>query len=255
MEAANSVLHICMPSRGAISVPTHVFLGNFNVFASRAAFGEVHQHIPCSMSVIDARNACLRAVEDFLEQEPHKDHWILWMDDDMDPHINAIAVLKQAICATEKMKENGQAHNAIGVISGNCCRKEEFDNGLIFSTKHKDQMFPMVDFTPGDIVEVEWCGLGFTLHRAELIKQLEKPYFTGNDGGAREDHDFVEKLRAIGAIPYVHTGLPIGHFCIRKQKAFFPYLMPPVKSKPDKDFLVALDDVPHNGHAEVEKVT
>jgi hypothetical protein len=230
LEAANSVLHICMPSRGAISVPTHTFLANFNVFASRAAFGEVHQHIPCSMSVIDGRNACLRAVEEFLDQEPHKEHWILWMDDDMDPHINAIAVLKTAILTTEELLKQGTTENAIGVLSGNCCRKEEYDQGLIFSPKHKDQMVPVVDFEPGDIVEVEWCGLAFTMHRAELIRKLEKPYFTGNDGGAREDHDYVEKLRAIGAIPYVHTGLMVGHFCIKKQKVFFPYLMPPVKS-------------------------
>jgi len=234
MEAVNSVLHICMPSRGAISVPTHVYLANYNVFGNRAAFGRVEQHIPCNMSVISARNACLVAVEEFMAQQPDKEHWVLWMDDDMDPPINALAVMKSAIVSTEKMVEEGQSENAIGVLSGKCCRKEDYDQGLLFSPKHKEQMFPVVDYTDGDIVEVEWCGLGYTLHRADWLLKLEKPYFTGNDGGAQEDHDFTEKLRTAGAIPYVHTGLPIGHFEIRKQKHFFPYLMPPVKSKNGK---------------------
>lgn len=205
-------------------------MNNFNIWGARAAFSQVHQHIPCGLAVIEARNNCLRAVEEFLDQQPDKEHWVLWMDDDMDPPVNAVAVLKSAIIASEIMHERGECENAIGVLSGRCCRKEDYDQGLVFSPKHKDQMFPVVDYTPGDIVEVEWCGLGFTLHRYDWLRKVEKPYFTGNEGGAREDHDYTEKLRDAGAIPYVHTGLDIGHFEMRRQKAFFPYLMPPIKS-------------------------
>jgi len=94
---SNRFLHVCMPSRGMLSVPTHVFLSNYNVWGSRAGFGQVHQHIPTGKSCADAREECADIVCAWMENLPDKEHWVLWCDDDMCPPMNAVTDMRIAI--------------------------------------------------------------------------------------------------------------------------------------------------------------
>jgi hypothetical protein len=210
---------------------THNFLGHKTDWAQRAGFGFVHEHMPTGFGVTEAREICCNLVEDFMLNQPDKKHWVLWLDDDMAPStLHCVAVLRHAIEASEIMQERGESENCIGVLNALYSRKEDNDPGMIFSPKHKSQMLPVVDYDDGDIVEVEWCALGFTMHRAEWLTKLDKPRFTCNDEGSGEDHNFTMRLREAGCIPYVHTGLHIGHYCVNARKTFFPYRMPPIKS-------------------------
>ena len=219
-ESKNRILHVLMPSRGMISVPSHVFLSNYNVWGNRAGFGQVHQHIPTGLSVAEAREQCLGVVEQWMDNMPDYEHWILWMDDDMAPPTNSVADLRIAL----------ESESRIGIISGYCCRKEDHDPGLVFAPKTKAPMLPLVDFTPGEIVEVEWCGLGFALMKAHWIKQMPTPRFKPNWGGAEEDHNFTIDLRNLGCTPFMHTGISVGHFSTQNQSTYFPYIQPAVRA-------------------------
>jgi hypothetical protein len=249
-KTAKRVLHIAMPTRGAISVPTHCFLQYYTTWGQRAGFSQMQQHLPTGKSVVESREECVNIIRTWRDKFPDLEHWVLWMDDDMDPPMSSLAIMRAEMEGSEKTDK------PIGMLTGLCSRKEKHDVGMVFATKTSAQMLPVVDYNPGEIVEVQWCGLAFSLMRADWFEKISRPYFQGNDMGAGEDNYFVNKLRDVGCVPYVHTGLSIGHFDIKVQHNFFAYTPVKVRSasdtkEPISDLRLTRAEPSANGYAKV----
>lgn len=77
---------------------------------------------------------------------------------------------------------------------------------LVFVDGH-----PTMDWTPGDVVQVDAVGMGCTLIRRELFEQLEPPWFVTTGQGTEDTH-FCRRLREeLGIRPVVDTGISCVH--------------------------------------------
>ena len=97
------------------------------------------------------------------------------------------------------------------LIYGDPKEKRETPAGM-FKVRH--------DWKPGDVVECNGMGMGFTLFKMELFKdkRLKKPYFqTISDHGENgprqytQDLSFFEKFRMLGYRCAVDTRVQVGH--------------------------------------------
>ncbi len=237
VSSAQRVLHLCMPTRGVNCADLTMWIFNATTWVTRMGIACLTFWKAQGAPVAQAREMIADLVTTYRNQNPNLEHWVLWFDDDMIPPNNA------AVCLLQSMLE----HPEIGLLSGFCSRKEDMDPGLMFHPHDGSQMLAGRDYERGNIVEVMWCGMGFLLHKADVFDKIEKPYFQAGDLGASEDHHFTKRLADAGIIPYVHTGLVIGHALTTTMGIFSPYTVPALQKPKPKD-TIALS----NGHAEVK---
>lgn len=110
------------------------------------------------------------------------------------------------------------------VVSGLYWTKGEVNRPLIFGdpTLGTDNFECLTTgWNPGDVVECNGSGMGFTLCRTELFKdkRLERPWFkTLQEDGAgvsTQDLFWYRKIRALGYKVAVDTGIRCGHYNVQ----------------------------------------
>jgi len=98
-------------------------------------------------------------------------------------------------------------------------RYPNFDN-LLFKGEinHYTNMMEGVDYTDGDLVEVDAIGTGCALYDVRVFLDIEQPWFefipnpdTEKGGVVGEDIWFAQKLHKAGYKIYCDTGVKIGH--------------------------------------------
>lgn len=79
-----------------------------------------------------------------------------------------------------------------------------------------------VNFTRGDIVDVEQAGLHLALHRVSLLRALGNDPFTSPAGIASDDAVFCARIRHGNGRIAVATGIPVFHVDERNGAAYSP---------------------------------
>ena len=87
---------------------------------------------------------------------------------------------------------------------------------------------PGVDFTLGDVIEVEGCGMDFCVIRTDLLAKIPMPAFQTHQslrGGKLsiygEDAYFWRQFhKATGKRPHVATGIRVGHFDVASGRTY-----------------------------------
>jgi hypothetical protein len=79
-----------------------------------------------------------------------------------------------------------------------------------------------VNFTRGEIVDVELVDLHFILHRASLLRRLGPAPFGAPNGTVSDSAAFCGRARAAGGRIGVATGIPIFHVDERNGAAYSP---------------------------------
>jgi hypothetical protein len=83
-------------------------------------------------------------------------------------------------------------------------------------------LVPEVNFTRGDLVDVDLVGLHFLLHRVSLLRSLGPDPFGAPDSPASDDAAFCGRIRHGGGRITVATGVPVFHVDERNGTAYSP---------------------------------
>ena len=164
---------------------------------------DVTRAYPCGMLVADARN---RAVAGAIERECE---YVFFLDYDVLPPADALTRL---IARDTPM------------VGGLYFTKAKPPWPLVLTGGHST-----MDWTPGDLVQVDATGMGCMLLRVDLLEKLEPPWFdTGaslTDEGREwhtEDTYFFKRVREeLGLSPYVDTGISCVHKDLLTGDRFF----------------------------------
>lgn len=109
------------------------------------------------------------------------------------------------------------------VASGLYWTKGEPSLPLIYGDGNIDSSAPFavnIDWKPGDVVNVNGCGMGFTLMKRSIFEdeRISRPFFKSvNEIGPQgpvsytQDLFFYEKIKKLGYTICVDTGIRIGH--------------------------------------------
>lgn len=109
------------------------------------------------------------------------------------------------------------------VASGLYWTKGEPSLPLIYGDGNINHPVPFkvnTDWKPGDVVDVNGCGMGFVLMKRSIFEdpRLEKPYFKSVNEiegmlmkGYTQDLYFYEKIKKLGYKICVDTGIRVGH--------------------------------------------
>lgn len=69
-------------------------------------------------------------------------------------------------------------------------------------------------WTPGELVEVDWTGFGFSIINAEIFRAMPQPWFVSqltDSYRIGQDIHFCQKAAKLGARIFVDTSVEIGH--------------------------------------------
>jgi hypothetical protein len=83
-------------------------------------------------------------------------------------------------------------------------------------------LIPEVNFTRGDLVDVDVTGLHFILHRVSLLRALGPDPFGDGSGIAADDAAFCGRIRHGNGRITVATGIPVFHVDERNGAAYSP---------------------------------
>lgn len=86
----------------------------------------------------------------------------------------------------------------------------------------KSYLVPEVNFTRGDLVDVEHVGLHFALHRVSLLAALGDDPFGSSAEAASDDAAFCGRIRHGNGRIAVATGIPVFHVDERNGAAYSP---------------------------------
>lgn len=197
------VLYTLVPTRGTVSADTAAWLTLLPQFAGEVGFQRCPVIFMAYYDAPEARERLAKMARSLMDQNSFADeHWCMWVDDDMVPSVRSLATLYLKFGLNKN----------IGVLAAHVCLKRDNDPGLLPSLGTREWMLPGRDFRPGALVEVDWCSLAFTMHRAEILRTLPEPWFhSTSDRFAGEDSWFTHQLRRAGLRTYVDTGCLVGH--------------------------------------------
>lgn len=140
---------------------------------------------------------------------------ILFMEDDV-----IVPYMNNSFGPLSKLTSNLDKYD---VVSGLYWTKGEPSLPLVYGDGKMEGGSPMAvnrDWKMGDVVEVNGCGMGFTLMKREVFEnpKLEKPFFKTISeiknhvySGFTQDLYFYSKIKALGYKIAVDTGVRCGH--------------------------------------------
>jgi hypothetical protein len=86
----------------------------------------------------------------------------------------------------------------------------------------ESHLHPDVNFTRGDLIDVDLVGLHFLLHRVSLLRRLGSDPFGTPDAPNPDDAAFCGLIRHGGGRITVATGIPVFHVDVRNGAAYSP---------------------------------
>ncbi len=98
----------------------------------------------------------------------------------------------------------------IDIIGGLAYKRRPPFEPCILNQKGNKWRYCKVPYTPG-LYEVGAIGMGFTLIKTSVFKDLKKPYFYLNSKGIGEDTTFCRNARKAGHRVFVDTTVQLGH--------------------------------------------
>jgi GT2 family glycosyltransferase len=137
-----------------------------------------------------ARNSAAEITTDEVD-------YIFYLDDDILVPDNAL----------EKLLSHGK-----DIVSGLYFRNNYPFLPMLYK-KQSDRYEAVIDYEKNKLIEVDACGTGCTLIKAEVFKKLDKPYFKNNeaDGGFSEDLYFCKKAKEAGFTIHCDTSINCAH--------------------------------------------
>jgi predicted SAM-dependent methyltransferase len=166
-------------------------------------------HFQYGLAVDAARNAIVQRALD------QNSRWVFFRDDD---------VFAPADCLTKLY--HLQVPIAAGVVWGKVWPTDPMMFKWADVAGYRDWQF-------GDVVEVDWTGMGCTLIHTDVFKAIEPPWFQTEPGrmvkdkagneytmGHTEDAYFYRKAEAAGFKPVVDTSIQTVHFDVAGGKRY-----------------------------------
>jgi hypothetical protein len=161
--------------------------------------------------------------EQALKMNPRPEY-ILMIGDDNLPSWNSLIILY------EEMKKGG-----FDVLGGlYYIKADEYAPPMAVMVRDEISGYlqPGIHFTPGEVMNVDICGMDFTLIRTDIFDQLgPPPWFKTSDSTDIEDENgalgvftediyFCKKVRKAGFRIGVHTGCRIGHLNMKTGEVY-----------------------------------
>lgn len=134
--------------------------------------------------------------------------YILFLGDDMLPPWDGVVKLYQEM-KTGKWD----------VLAGLYFIKQDLPVPIIWRDNIEGWLEPYIHYQPGEVVDVDVCGMDFTMIRPEIFSKMSKPWFKtgptefnkGNIVYHTEDVWFCHYAKKAGARIGVHTDVRVGH--------------------------------------------
>jgi hypothetical protein len=156
----------------------------------------------------------LAAADDRALFAEGSDPYVLWIDSDAFFLAGTFALMLHTL-------ENNPAIDVLAALFGPRAANRGATAFRQVSDKHS-YLVPDVNFTRGDLVDVEQVGMHFTLHRTSLLRALGDDPFTGMSGLASDDAVFCGRVRHGNGRIAVATGIPVFHVDERNGAAYSP---------------------------------
>lgn len=217
-----AMLHILMPSRGAVAIETMVAVSavgwNKDEYArlgvARATFLSISRK-----GVAQAREMLAEAALNGMDAAPYATHYLLWVDDDAVFTVHDITMLlaelrRQPDLAAVSCYYSAKVKGHPGFVP----RFPEKPGGNESALR-----IPGVDFQPHHVVEVPWIGLHLAIMRGEALRGMQLPRFPFDESsGCGEDVGFSHRLRDAGHKLAVHAGVMVAHIDMVTGERFIP---------------------------------
>ena len=208
------MLIVAMPTRGTVSVETHLALS-----ANMDGLARCNLSVP-RKPVVEARNELAAWIRKVAKERPWgwvpRETYVLWVDDDA---WWAPTCVKTALSALRDLP-------AIDLLAGWFGGRNEYCHAFAYRRVGDGESYPRPgkDCSPGEIVEVARIGFHFVLHRASLLERVGDDPFTipeGSGANISEDFAFCDRVRAAGGRIGVATAIPIAHVDPKDGAAYF----------------------------------
>lgn len=129
----------------------------------------------------------------------HNSQFLFFVDSDM--VFGAESLMRLLLRACDKN---------ISIVGGICYKRREPFEPCILNRKGKKWVYCKVPELPG-LYEVGGIGMGFTIIKTSVFKDLKKPYFYLDKNGLREDLNFCLNAKKLGHRIFVDTTVQVGH--------------------------------------------
>lgn len=208
---------LCILTLGMVPIEFLVAFGRLKMPMN----GVVVSHVEKGFEVGMARNRCVEAVLSIEEKSRPK--FLFFIGDDMLPPWDGL----------EKLLETMDP-GKWDCLTGLYYLKGEPPTPLMWRDDHVGRLIPGRDFNVGEVVQVDFTGVDFTLIRTSLLAKFQKeygpPYFKTGTTETKdlknykklpgmvahtEDFYFYNRAKALGARIGVHTGIRVAHLNIQ----------------------------------------
>ena len=102
----------------------------------------------------------------------------------------------------------------VAIIGGIAYKREPPFEPCIFNRRNNKWVYAKAPDPPG-LYAVDGIGMGFTLIKTSVFKELKKPYFKIYKNGMKEDLNFCRDVRKLGHKILVDTSIQLGHLAQR----------------------------------------
>lgn len=207
---------LCILTLGMVPIEFLVAFGRLRMPMN----GSIISHVEKGFEVAVARNRCVEAL--LAMESKSQPKFLMFIGDDMLPPWDG---LERLLAEMDPGKWD--------CLTGMYYIKGEPPTPLIWRDDVIGRLIPGRDFNVGEIVQVEFTGLDFTLIRTSMLKKFQKEYGniffkTGTTDTKdlinykklpglithTEDYYFYNRARAVGARIGVHTGIRVAHLNI-----------------------------------------
>jgi SEC-C motif len=227
INETGAMLHLLMPTRGAVSVETMLSiaaLGWQKDDYARLGVSRATVLTVARQGVAEAREQLAEATVQGMNATPNAEHFVLWIDDD------AVFSVTDITWLLAELRRNPD----IAALSAYYSAKEKGHPGFVPAFPRNENghesalRIPGVDFGPESIVEVPWIGLHCAIMRGEVLRDLKKPRFPFDEAsGCGEDVGFSHRIRAAGGKLAVHAGIIVPHIDAETGERFIPNIGAP----------------------------
>lgn len=203
-----------VPTRGSVAAELVIALVN-NAEGHRILVRTVNRE-----SVDVARNRlaaqALAAADDPALFPAGSDPYVFWIDSDAFFLHGTLTLMLHAL----------EANPSIDVLAGLFGPRAANRGATAFRdvSDKNSYLAEDVNFTRGDIVDVELVGLHFILHRISLLRRLGPAPFGAPSDTVSDNAAFCGRIRGAGGRIAVATGIPIFHVDERNGAAYSPGL-------------------------------